>query len=330
MSNLPLATFAPPGETDAGATPGSVRPHGGSGLYRPSLRELEVLVAVVETGKTTAAAMRLQISQPAVSRALSSLEASTSRALFTRDSGRLVPTADGRAMADDAKAVFRLLDRVSRGRAYKSETFLRIVAPPTPAHRFLQSVIASFIEENQAIQVHLEIDTSTSVINAVAERQADLGMTDNPVHHDAIETIVFRRARAHVVVPVGHPLEALEVAGPDDIVDYPFVATTRRFPSRAILERLVAERGLNLDIKVETSTAGSAAELVAEGAGIALLNPFPVALRKDARLKFVPFEPVIPFETKFLMPRGVSNAAAQRFIDHLQRTAKGDAFSQAL
>lgn len=286
-------------------------------------------MAVVETGKTTAAAMRLQVSQPAVSRALSSLETNSARALFTRDSGRLVPTSDGRAMAEDAKAVFQLLDRVARGRTYESETYLRLVAPPTPAQRFLQSLIASFVRENSDIQVHLEIDSSASVINAVAERQADLGLTDNPVRHDAIETIPFRRAQAHVVVPVGHALEGLKVAGPADIADYPFIALTRRFPSRTILERLVGERGLTLDIKVETSTASSASELVAEGAGIALLNPFPVALRKDARLRFVPFEPVIPFVTKFLMPRGVSNAAAQRFIDHLRANAKSDAYSQA-
>lgn len=330
MPDLPMATFAPPGETDARATSGSGRAHVGSNLYRPSLRELEVLVAVVETGKTTAAAMRLQISQPAVSRALSSLEASTSRALFSRDSGRLIPTADGRAMAEDAKSVFRLLDRVSRGRTYKSETYLRIVAPPTPAHRFLQSVIASFIRDNSDIQVHLEIDASASVINAVAERQADLGLTDNPVSHDGIETMPFRRAQAHVVVPVGHPLEGMEVTGPSDIANFPFIALTRRFPSRTIIERLVAERGLNLDIKVETATSASASELVAEGVGIALLNPFPVVLRNDERVRFIPFAPAIQFETKFLRPRGVSNAAAQRFIDHLRRNTKSDAYSQAL
>lgn len=322
--------YSPPERTDVGVISGSMHAHAGSDPYRPSLRELEVLVAVVETGKTTAAAMRLHISQPAVSRALSSLEANTPRALFTRDSGRLVPTADGRAMAEDAQAVFRLLDRVSRGRTHKSETYLRVVAPPTPAHRFLQSVIASFIRENSTIQIHLEIDSSASVINAVAERQADLGLTDNPVSHDGIETVPFRRARAHMVVPVGHPLETLEEAGPADIAAYPFIALTRRFPSRTIIERLVAERGLTLDIKVETATSASATELVAEGIGIALLNPFPVILRNDERVKFIPFAPAIQFETKFLMPRGVSNAAAQRFIDHLRRDAKSDAFSQAL
>lgn len=324
------AAHSPPYETNVGAALDSVRRPAQSGFYRPSLRELEVLVAVVETGKTTAAAMRLRISQPAVSRALSSLEVNTPRALFTREGGRLVPTADGRAMAEDAKSVFRLLDRVSRGRTYKSETYLRLVAPPTPAHRFLQSVIASFIRENSDIHVHLEIDSSAQVINAVAERQADLGLTDNPVSHDGIETVPFRRAQAHVVVPVGHPLEALEVAGPNDIATYPFIALTRRFPSRTTIERIVAERGLNLDIKVETATSASASELVAEGVGIALLNPFPVVLRNDERLKFIPFAPAIQFETKFLMPRGVSNAAAQRFIDHLRRNAKSDAFSQAL
>ena len=57
---------------------------------RPSLRELEVLQAMIATRKTVAAAQMLGISQPAVSRALAALEADVGCALFARQGGRLV------------------------------------------------------------------------------------------------------------------------------------------------------------------------------------------------------------------------------------------------
>ena len=63
-----------------------------SGRRPPSLRELEVLQAMIATRKTVAAAQMLGISQPAVSRALAALEAHVGRPLFAREGGRLVPT----------------------------------------------------------------------------------------------------------------------------------------------------------------------------------------------------------------------------------------------
>jgi DNA-binding transcriptional LysR family regulator len=62
---------------------------------RPSFRELEALHALVEARKTTSAAHKIGVSQPAISRAIQDLEHRVGKALFRREGGRLVPTADG-------------------------------------------------------------------------------------------------------------------------------------------------------------------------------------------------------------------------------------------
>ena len=80
---------------------------------RPSVRELEVLHAVITTRKTTAAAQRLGGSQPAVSRAIGALEARLGRELFIRDGGRLVPTADAFALDAEAAPIFSALERLA-------------------------------------------------------------------------------------------------------------------------------------------------------------------------------------------------------------------------
>lgn len=56
---------------------------------------LETYATIVATGTTQGAAVRLGITQPAVSRRLAQLEASLGLALFRRERGRLVPTRDG-------------------------------------------------------------------------------------------------------------------------------------------------------------------------------------------------------------------------------------------
>ncbi|MGL4728003.1 MAG: LysR family transcriptional regulator, partial [Bosea sp. (in: a-proteobacteria)] len=81
--------------------------------HQPSLRELEVLRAMIASRKTIAAAHLLGISQPAVSRAIASLEARIGRSLFSRDGGRLTPTADAFALEAEAGTIFDALDRLT-------------------------------------------------------------------------------------------------------------------------------------------------------------------------------------------------------------------------
>ena len=53
-------------------------------VRRPSLRQLEALVAVLETGSIIRGAERMHISQPAISRLIASLEADTGYPMFRR------------------------------------------------------------------------------------------------------------------------------------------------------------------------------------------------------------------------------------------------------
>ena len=78
----------------------------------PSLRELEVFRATVFSSSATAAAERLGISQPSVSRILANIEQRMGMILFLRQNGRLVPTAEAFALNDELETVFEGLERV--------------------------------------------------------------------------------------------------------------------------------------------------------------------------------------------------------------------------
>lgn len=80
----------------------------------PSLRQLEGLVAVIETGTVSAAANVLRISQPAVSKLIRDLEADTQLALFERESGRLLPTRRGMRLYEEVSRVFGGVNQLAR------------------------------------------------------------------------------------------------------------------------------------------------------------------------------------------------------------------------
>lgn len=74
------------------------------------VRHLRGLVAVVDTGSFTAAAERLGITQPALTRTIQQLEAGLGTRMLERTSRSVTLTADGRAFVDRVRGVLGDLD----------------------------------------------------------------------------------------------------------------------------------------------------------------------------------------------------------------------------
>ncbi|WP_299747052.1 LysR family transcriptional regulator [uncultured Tateyamaria sp.] len=77
-----------------------------------SLPEYEALRALMESGTTSKAALRLGLSQSAISRSIASLEARLGRILFERDGGRLRPTTEAAQLNKRLDPLFEALDRI--------------------------------------------------------------------------------------------------------------------------------------------------------------------------------------------------------------------------
>jgi DNA-binding transcriptional LysR family regulator len=289
-----------------------------------TLRELEILRALVATGKTTAAAHRLGISQPAVSRALSRLESRLDRQLFLRDGGRLLPMAEALAIDAELEPAFAALARIRERadqRALKPAV-LRIAAPPTIAHRFLPGPVARFVRLHPNLRVSLDVLSSDMLVTQVAEGRIDLAFADVDTAHAGVRLEPYLTTEAVCLLPKGHDLAAKEEITPADLADEPFIALTRRHTARIAIDAVFDEAGIACRRVIETSTAVSAAEFVREGLGATLLNPFPVAARLGPDVVVRPFRPSIRFSASFLLPSSVHvTPAALGFMAHLRGEA---------
>ncbi|MFA7432157.1 MAG: LysR family transcriptional regulator [Gemmobacter sp.] len=290
------------------AAPAPVAPLPRSGI---TLRELEVLRALVTSGTATAAADRLGISQPAVSRAVAQIESRLDRRLFLREGGRLVPTPEALAIDAEIDPVFAALSRIENAASRHPDPSvpLRIAAPPTIAHRFLPGPAAELARGYPDLPVFLDVLSSDVLVTHVAEGRADIAITDTQPNHAGVRVEPFHETRIVCLMRRDHPLAGRETITPADLDGQDFVAQTRRHSARAASDRALDEGGARPRITIETATVVSAAELVAEGLGLALINPFPVALRLDPVLVTRPFVPTITLRTSFLTPAGVRPSA---------------------
>lgn len=305
----------------------------GTNGRRPTLRELEVLRTLVTYGKATAAARKLGISQPAVSRAIHQLEQRTKLTLFRREGGRLLPTAEALALYQESEPIFLTFERLERVRWRPEEAnpILRIAAPPTLAHWFLHGLLAKFSQREPETRIQIEIGSGLDVITMVANGNMDLGLVDSGQNHMGVRFVAFRSSDAHATIPAESPLARLKEITPHDLDGMPFIALVRRFPSRTQLDRLFLGAGVEPNIVIEVSTAVAAYEFVRAGIGIGIINPFPMSLRQDADVCFRPFRPTIAYETSFVLPSMTPpSAVARRFIDFVREHQPEDGYSLAL
>ena len=287
-----------------------------------TLRELEVLQALVQTGKATTAAQHLGMSQPAVSRSLSQLEAQLGRALFERRGGRLIPNAEALSISEQLGPVFAALARIANrsDEQWRSHAgTLRIAAPPTIAHRFMPSRVALFTKENPDLEITFDVLSSDTLITSVAEAKCDVALTDTVPSHDGVRAELLLATEAICVLPSRHRLVEHKVIRPEHLEGEAFVALTRRHSGRVAVDRVFERAGVRRKIVIETSTSVSAAEFVREGLGVSLMNPFPIVHQLGRGIEVRRFEPAIPYRTCFLLPSSVPPpASALAFMEMMR------------
>ena len=195
-----------------------------------SLAEYQALRAMMEGGTATAAARRLGLTQSAVSRAIAKLEGRLGRTLFEREAGRLRPTEEAVRLNHRLDPLFDALNRID-GPADPVQETLRLIAPPTYAHRFLVSLITSFLQTNPNFFVSLEVNTSDEVIRGLLEDRFDLGIMGVELSRAGVQLIPYRISSAVCAMPADHPLAAKDMIRPADLDGQPLIANTCHIPA---------------------------------------------------------------------------------------------------
>lgn len=293
-----------------------------------SISEYEALRALMRTGTTTAAAAQLGLSQSAVSRSISALEARLGCTLFERISGRLSPTQEAVRLNRQLDSLFDALD-VIEGPADPVQETLRLIAPPTYAHRFLISQINSFLRANPHFHVSFEVNTSEEVVRGILDDRFDLGLYGVDTTRAGIRTEPYRIAQAVCAMSHDHPLAGRDEIRPEDLDGVDLIHLSRRHARRNQLDRLLAQARAKPRVVAEVSTSFAAADLAREGLGVAIINPFPLYHYRSENTAFVPFTSPISYRIHFAIsdhhpvPR-----SARSFMRHMRLNTPPDPFSQ--
>lgn len=299
-------------------------------VNRHRLREFEALRALVTTGTTVGAARRLGISQSAVSRSLAQLEGRVGRSLFIRASGRIQPTEEALSLNDRLDPLFATLAEIDGADwAAREDQPLRLVVPPTLAHHFVIPRVASFLKRNPGQKVQLDIQPTDLLVTGILDSRYDLGLTSGMIQHAGVTLLPWRRSRIVCAMPEDHPLAARDSIAPEDLEGVQLVEFLGRIGTRSQTDRILARAGVHPIRVAETATNMAALELVREGLGVTLVNPFPLLSDGIPGIVARPFDAPVHYQTCFVLPAGRTPAEpARQFMRFVKLTTARDRFSE--
>ena len=280
-----------------------------------TFRQLEAFHAVMISGSASRAAELLQVSQPAVSRALAELEHEVGFALLDRVRGRLLPTPEGQLFFADVGASFSGLDRL-RAAAARIRDFgsgsIRLASLAALGSTLVPRAIRRFRDAHPGIAITLHVASSSIVRDLVASGHFELGLAADEVDLYGIDHRVFGSVRAVCVLPPGHALASCRVIRPLDLDGQPFVALAPEDRARGRLNAVLEEAGARPDIVVETPNSATVCALALEGVGIGLANPLAIEGFVERGLLLRPFEPDVYFKTFMLFRPDAQKASLIR------------------
>ena len=115
------------------------------------------------------------VSQSAVSRSLSQLEARVGRSLFVRKSGRIEPTHEALRLNAKLDPIFETLAQIEGAEwAAPEDEPLRLIVPPTLAHHFVIKRVASFLKANPGRRLQLDIQATDVLVSGILDLRYDL------------------------------------------------------------------------------------------------------------------------------------------------------------
>ncbi|WP_035986221.1 LysR family transcriptional regulator [Leptolyngbya sp. KIOST-1] len=254
--------------------------------HRLKLSQLRALVAIVDQGSFSDAALHLDLSQSAVSHAIATLEDELGVLLLHRGRQGAVLTPVGEQITEDARQVLRSLDSL----CHKAEEAkglqageVRIAAFRSVATHILPEVIRQFRQQYPGVTIAIDEKSHYEMVeNDLRQGRADVGFTYLPSREEFDQWELLRDRYIMLLPPSPQPpAQPLEWA---DLAAYPLILTPADDGDRQHLDRLLHRCGQQLHPDYVVREDSTILSMVERGLGATIMaalaaEPIPPGLR---------------------------------------------------
>jgi len=247
-----------------------------------TLEQLRIFTAVAEREHVTQAARALNLTQSAVSAAVSALEARYGVKLFDRVGRRIELTESGRLFLVEARAVLAraaAAENVLADLAGLKRGSLSLAASQTVASYWMPPLMARYREKYPGIALKLTVGNTETVAAMVRDGAVDLGFVEGEIDEPALTAIPVADDQLVVVTQTSRAPKRKQPLRAVDLKEMRWVFRERGSATRAIFEDALTALGLDpatLDVVLELPSNEAVRAAVEHGAGAAALSKLAV------------------------------------------------------
>jgi DNA-binding transcriptional LysR family regulator len=287
-----------------------------------TLRQIEVVRAVMVTGTIEGAAKLLNVSAPGISRLVKYTEKALGIRFFQRQNGRYSPTPEAQSIFEQINGVYKKVDDLTAiiskmGRGGLSE--LRIGSVPSISHVMVPRAIERVRRRYPDLRMDINILKIEEAIDYLLLGKGECVAMSYRLDHSALDFLPLAAGQLFCIVPEGHALAVRDEITAAEMTRHPLIGIDPNDPYGRIMAAIFARHRLSYDITIKARFGTTVCALVKAGLGIAIIDQFTVAHGGMPGIKLLRIVEPTPFDTFIAVKRGIPlSLHAEFFIECLR------------
>ncbi len=191
-----------------------------------SMDSLRVFVVAAEMENFSRAAKRLNMSQPAVSQHIQSLESQLGIKLFERHGRRIRLSAEGETLLPLARDLLRAskhMEEIASNLSGQVVGHLYVGCSTTSGKYVLPRLLARYREQYPLVKGEVKVGRRDQVIEWLQSGEVDVAISSEQIHRSGIHYRRFFEDEIVLIVPITHPWAQQESIAPTDLYGERFV-----------------------------------------------------------------------------------------------------------
>ena len=240
---------------------------------RPSLRQLEYLVAIADCRHFGEAARKAAVSQPTLSLQIKALEDSVGAKLVERTRNNVAPTPTGEIVVHRAREILLQIDdlmaSVNRDRDNLGG-LIRLGTAPTVGPYLLPRIVPQLHAAFPALKIHIREALPAQLEALVSEGSIDLALVALPAIDGRLSASALIEERLLIGLPREHPLSRARTIKPEDLAGEKFLTLGRGHRLYDHVDELARRHGAEVLEDYEGTSLDALRQMVALGMGLSV------------------------------------------------------------
>lgn len=245
-----------------------------------TLRQIEVIRAIMVAGTVKGAAELLNVSPPGVSRVMKHTESQLGIRLFSRTHGRYAPTEEAYDIFAQITGVFKSVENLQYSiEALKagSSRSVGFAAVPSIAHHVFPSTIKRLRDRFPELRLTLNTIKIEEAYDYLLLRKGEVAALSYKLDHPGLTMQPLYSGSLRAIVPDDHPLAASKSVSLAELTRETLIGIEPEDPYGRILAEPFRQYGLDFDFSITARTGQILAALVGQGLGVAVMDELSLA-----------------------------------------------------